>query len=294
MRRRHGRLHRRDGRASEGACRTVRRARRTRAIGPPGIGPLRRLRKDRHSAPAQPGSFEGGPSAVVVSRHRETDDRRLGTGPRHPSARHLRGRTANLQPDACARVRRASGTGRRRHRGPSKSRDHRRPRCCPRCRRAVRRQRELPCREPSRCCGCARPGRSKPRPQHARGDLFRVPRGTCGVGSRTCARPANTARPSPRLDSARLLGHRFGFHHHQVRACFPRWEACRLVLRPQRGRAARRCPRCAHRVARPLSHGGRDAQHPRRGDHRLRRAHVREGVRRRLPHGRNRGTRPRG
>ena len=102
---RHGRLHRRDGRASEGACRAVRRARRARAIGPPGIGPLRRLREDRHPAPAQPGSFEGGPGTVVVSCHREADDRRLGAGPRHPSARHLRGRPANLQPDARARVR---------------------------------------------------------------------------------------------------------------------------------------------------------------------------------------------
>ena len=76
-----------------------------RAIGSPGIGPLRRLREDRHPAPAQPGSFEGGPGAVVVSCHREADDRRLGAGPRHPSARHLRGRPANLQPDARARVR---------------------------------------------------------------------------------------------------------------------------------------------------------------------------------------------
>ena len=138
VRRRHGRLHRRDGCAFEGACRTVRRARRARAIGPPGIGPLRRLREDRHPAPAQPGSFEGGPSAVVVSCHREADDRRLGAGPRHPSARHLRGRPANLQPDACARVRRAPGACRRRHRDPPKPGDHRRLGCCPRSRRAVR------------------------------------------------------------------------------------------------------------------------------------------------------------
>ena len=139
VRRRHGRLHRRDGRASEGACRTVRRTRRARAIGPPGIGPLRRLREDRHPAPAQPGGFEGGPGTVVVSRHREADDRRLGAGPRHPSARHLRGRPANLQPDACARVRRAPGACRRRHRDPPKPGDHRRLGCCPRSRRAVRR-----------------------------------------------------------------------------------------------------------------------------------------------------------
>lgn len=57
-----------------------RRARRARAIGPPGIWPLRRLREDRHPAPAQPGRFEGGPGTVVVSCHREADDRRLGAG----------------------------------------------------------------------------------------------------------------------------------------------------------------------------------------------------------------------
>ena len=114
------------------------------------------------------------------------------------------------------------------------------------------------------------------------------------MGSLACARPANATRPSPWFDGARLPGYRFRLHHYQVRTRFPRWEACRLVLRPQRGRAARRRTRGAHRTARPLSRSGCHARHPGRGNHWLRRAHVRESLRRRLPHGRDRGACPRG
>ena len=97
---------------------------------------------------------------------------------------------------------------------------------------------------------------ASPRPQHARDGIFHVARRARRMGSLACARPANATRPSPWFDGARLPGYRFRLHHYQVRTRFPRWEACRLVLRSQRGRASRRRPCGAHRVARPLSRSG--------------------------------------
>ena len=94
-----------------------------------------------------------------------------------------------------------------------------------------------------------------PRPR-GRDGIFRIARGARRMGGLACARPANATRSRPRLDGARLPGYRFRLHHYQVRTRFPRWEACRLVLRSQRGRASRRRTRGAHRTARPLSRSG--------------------------------------
>ena len=82
----------------------VRAARKPGNDRPRGLGPLRRVRKDRYPAAAQRGHSYHRPGAFGASRGRPPNDRRSGPGYRHRAAGNLRGRYARLQPHTGPRV----------------------------------------------------------------------------------------------------------------------------------------------------------------------------------------------
>ena len=106
--------------------------------------------------------------------------------------------------------------------------------------------------------------------------------------------PQTPPDPAPGSTVRAYLGIDSGSTTTKFALVSPDGKLVQLVLRPQRRRASRRRPYGTHRAARPLSRSGCHARHPGRGNHWLRRAHVRESLRRRLPHGRDRGACPRG